>query len=276
VERGGGCIFHRGTIEVTLTGELGSGEYGVFAVENSKGLKQMNSSIAIYLYDKDFPEEKIAVVSYKKVKDGASWAWFDGEESGWLQTFAPTPGGENVYQQFQTCESGKMINPETGNCVKIPAEQAECPEGQFRNPETGRCKKLVEEVSLSVCPEGSFRNPETGRCKKFETATVLAACPEGSYRNPETNRCRKLATETVASTCQEGYERNPETNRCRKVVDSSTAKFAVEEVPMSTESNIMIGAAAGGIGVTLAMIGWSFRQDIWRVFSRIVARGAAK
>jgi hypothetical protein len=247
-----GCLFHRGTIEVGLSGVLGTGKLKSFVIDNDVGLKSMNSTIDVYLYDLDFPKEKISLVNYKAVKVDAAWAWFDTEEfTGWRQTFAPTPGAENEYQQYQTCEAGKMINPETGNCIKMSTTLTECPTGQYRNPETGRCRKIA-------------------------TATTLAACPEGSFRNPETNRCKKLASETVLAACQTGYERNPETNRCRKIVDSSSPTFAVQNTPTSTETNIMIGVAAGCIGVTLAMIVWSFRQEIGRGFRKIFRRKAMK
>jgi hypothetical protein len=244
------CSVRRGTVIVNLSGLVGPGEIKTYAVTNVL-INEPNADVNVYVYDGS-TRITDSLVQYKKVKAGASWAWFDEEDrSGWMQTFAPTPGEENIYQQFQTCETGKMINPQTGNCIKMPAPLAECLTGQYRNPETGRCKKLPVE-------------------------TALAPCPTGSFRNPETNRCKKLASESVLSACQIGYERNPETNRCRKAVDSSAPTFAVQNVPTSREANIMIIVAAAGIGLTLAMIVWSFRQEISRGLKKVFVRKIAK
>lgn len=210
-------------------------------------MTQSNANVAIAVYDKlndqivkikDENGDEIAYqIQYIKVKENASYAWFDDEElTGWFQTFAPTPGAENTYQQFQNCPTDKMINPDTGNCVNIPLPPIDCPFGQYRNPETGRCKKLPEEI-------------------------IYVPCQEGYYRNPETNRCRKIETETSQKECQEGWERNPETNRCRKKTDNSPAGFAVQNTGPTPESNMLIGLASGGAAVTGTLITASYRQD---------------
>ena len=85
----------------------------------------------------------------------------------WKVTYAPTPGEPNNYQEFKTCEEGKVINKATGNCVK------------------------VANVKDKVCKVGYFVNPLTGRCKKIQVAKEKT-CKEGYYLNPETNRCRKI------------------------------------------------------------------------------------
>lgn len=102
--------------------------------------------------------------SYAKFYDGT------GAEN-WIQTYARTPGMANNYQEFQTCPAGKVINPETGNCVKTEniATATECPAGKVRNPLTGRCRK-VEETASKECQEGYERNPETNRCRKIKKA----------------------------------------------------------------------------------------------------------
>lgn len=88
-----------------------------------------------------------------------------GEEI-WKVTYAPTPGVPNNYQEFKTCESGKVINEATGNCVKVTTlTEKICPEGQYLNILTGRCKKN-DEVTEKTCKEGYYLNPETGRCRK--------------------------------------------------------------------------------------------------------------
>ena len=115
------------------------------------------------------------LVYYNGQKKAVAYAQFgynsDGTEN-WLQTFSPTPGEENNYQKFKTCEEGKVLNEETGNCVK----------------------KTSVSTTLEPCPAGSYRNPLTNRCKKYATtvSSELKPCAEGYERNPETNRCRKI------------------------------------------------------------------------------------
>ena len=109
----------------------------------------------------------------------------DGSEN-WVQTYNPTPGAANVYQQFKTCPAGKVINLDTGNCVN----------------ET----RLT--TTLPACPEGKYRNPLTNRCRAYATAAsaTLKPCAEGYERNPATNRCRK-----IVENSGEDYEIKTET-----------------------------------------------------------------
>ena len=96
-------------------------------------------------------------------------------------TFMATPGEPNVYQEFQTCEAGKVINEATGNCVKVTeVTEKICPEGQYLNILTGRCKKNPEATSEKVCKEGYYLNEETGRCRKIQenTGADFALVPE--------------------------------------------------------------------------------------------------
>lgn len=246
------CAIKRGATKtyleraIYLKAIFKPGEIKSFDIANT-AMTKSNTSVALAIYDglnkqmvktKDENGDEITYqVQYTKVKENASYAWFDNEErSGWFQTFVPTPNAENEYQQFQNCPDGKMINPDTGNCVNIPKPVAECPAGQYRNPETGRCKKLPQEA-------------------------VYVPCQDGYYRNPETGRCRKIQTETTLKECQEGWERNPETGRCRKKTDNSSAGFAVQNTGSTSESNMLIGFASGGVVVTGTLITASYRQD---------------
>ena len=103
-------------------------------------------------------------------RKGASYALIGYDERGeeiWKVTYAPTPGAPNNYQEFRTCEEGKVINEVTGNCVKVTAVAAKiCPEGQYLNVLTGRCKQYTTETE-KTCKEGYYLNPETGRCRKI-------------------------------------------------------------------------------------------------------------
>ena len=81
-------------------------------------------------------------------------------------TYAPTPGTPNNYQEFKTCEKGKVINEVTGNCVKATEVKTKvCKEGYYLNIFTGRCRKIVVPKE-KTCKEGYYLNPETGRCRK--------------------------------------------------------------------------------------------------------------
>ena len=104
-------------------------------------------------------------------RKGTSYAFigYDGKgEEIWRVTYAPTPGSANNYQEYKTCEEGKVINQETGNCVKVAAVTTKiCKEGQYLNPLTGRCKK-IETTTEKTCKEGYYLNPETGRCRKIK------------------------------------------------------------------------------------------------------------
>ncbi len=103
-------------------------------------------------------------------RKGTAYAMIGYDASGaeiWKTTYAPTPGAPNNYQEFKTCEAGKVINPATGNCVKVAV------------------------VAEKVCKEGYYLNILTGRCKKIVTATEKT-CKEGYYLNPVTNRCKKI------------------------------------------------------------------------------------
>ncbi len=92
----------------------------------------------------------------------------DGSEN-WQVTYAITPGTTNIFQEYQSCPEGKIINEATGNCVKASTIKntalKDCGPGKYRNPLTGRCKSY-EEDDQAPCKEGYERNPETGRCRK--------------------------------------------------------------------------------------------------------------
>ena len=189
-------------------------------------------------------------------KKGASYALFNiGTESEkWLQTYQPTPGAENVYQEFQTCDDGKVINPETGNCIKEVAE---------------------EEIT---CPGGKYLNPLTGRCKNIP-ATKATTCKEGYYLNPETGRCKKNPAAATVKECAEGYELNPDTNRCRKIRENTGMEYPVEETEEGSYDNPKIFIATGAV-ILLVVIGviyvvYQYRKEIKQVILKICRRNVS-
>ncbi len=163
-----------------LSGVILPDNYYIYYPSGSFTLtKNPSSSNSIYLIDTD---QTIAdELNYPNgQKKSTSYARFFNESGStiWRQTYAPTPDAENVYQEFRTCESGKVINPLTGNCVKSTTISTS------------------SSTTLAECPAGQYRNPLTGRCKKLTTATSTPKeCAEGYERNPETNRCRKITKE---------------------------------------------------------------------------------
>ncbi len=135
--------------------------------------KNPSSSNEIELLDTDEAVLDILVYPHGQ-KKSVAYAKFidvDGSES-WDFTYAQTPGKTNAYQEFRTCPAGKVINPATGNCIKVTTASrttGECPEGKYRNPLTGRCKNIESGASEpKPCAEGYERNPETNRCRKIK------------------------------------------------------------------------------------------------------------
>lgn len=171
-----GCSLKYKNKSYMLTGIILPEGYHAYYPEGFTLTKNPTVSNTIELVDADGAVVD-SLVYMNGQKKGVAYAMFgyndDGSEQ-WLQTYAPTPNAENDYQKYKSCAEGKVLNPETGNCVKATAIN----------------------TSLAACPEGSYRNPLTNRCKKYETTatTALAECAEGYYRNPETNRCRKIVT----------------------------------------------------------------------------------
>ncbi len=158
-----------------LSGVVAAGQY--LAFQDDELLLTKNPTKAIEIIIRDANDTAITTAIYdKKQKRGTSYAQFD---DAWRQTYAPTPGAANQYQQFQTCDEGKTINPQTGNCVKATTNTvAECKDGYYRNPATGRCKK-VPITTVTACRDGYERNPETNRCRKIvaETGQSYAVAP---------------------------------------------------------------------------------------------------
>jgi len=233
-----------------MAGEVKPDGYLVYQNADLKLTKNPTSSNMVVLIDSD-GAEVASLTYYAGQKKLTAWAWFGTAEDGgeiWKQTYALTPGEENIYQQFKSCPVGKVINPLTGNCINF-----------------------FENEGLPDCPAGKFRNPETNRCKSYDTvAGILKPCNEGYFRNPETNRCKKIAGATSSLTpCKDGYERNPETNRCRKIRVNNGTDYGVE--PMTyrdSASFVAYGALAVVLGGGILYVILQFRWEIGRFFGR--------
>ena len=107
-------------------------------------------------------------------RKGTAYALIGYDAGGseiWKVTYAPTPGEPNNYQEFKTCEAGKVLNEATGNCVKVTSVlEKVCGAGQYLNILTGRCRKIPEssDGGSKKCKEGYYLNKETGRCRKLK------------------------------------------------------------------------------------------------------------
>lgn len=181
------CLIRYKNKNYPLSGTLREGGYFAYHPDGFSLTKNPANANKIELIDK---AEKIVdtLEYYNGQKKGTSYAFIGYDASGqeiWRTTFAPTPGEANNYQEFRTCEEGKVINEATGNCVKVTT------------------------VAEKICGEGQYLNLLTGRCKKIEVASVKV-CKEGYILNPETNRCRKIQENTGAnySLTPETYEEN--------------------------------------------------------------------
>lgn len=171
-----GCTLRYKKKSYDLTGVVKSGEYfAYYPAPTFTFTKNPTSSNILELYDEDGTRVDITEY-YHGQKKSTSYARFydnNGEEN-WQSTYAPTPNAENVFQEFRSCPAGKVINPETGNCVKATDATS----------------------TLKDCGEGKYRSPITNRCRNLETdSSTLKPCAAGYERNPETNRCRKISSE---------------------------------------------------------------------------------
>lgn len=185
-----GCTIKYKNKSYPLSGVVEAESYYVRYVNDFSLTKNPTSENKIELIDiNDTTVDTL--VYYNGQKKGVSWAQIGYDASGkeqWMQTYTVTPGEENIYQQWKTCPEGKVINEETGNCVK----------------------DTTIDKTLEACPAGKYRNPLTGRCKSYATSASSESkpCAEGYERNPKTNRCRKITTNTGAKyeLAEETYE----------------------------------------------------------------------
>ncbi len=214
----------------------------MYIKDSSLTLTKTTSGVAYILSSDGLTE--VDTQAYTNLAAGTTWSYF---EDGWLQTYVPTPGVENVAQKYLPCD-----------------------EGYQRSSETGRCNKIVVATILADCGEGKYRSEETGRCRSIPAASVLAACKLGQYRSEETNRCRNIVTASTQKPCKDNQYRSEETNRCRNIVASSvpSSTFAVQ--PVKESAMAFVGWwALGGVGLlAAAYAGWEWRSELKAVLSR--------
>ena len=182
-----GCSVRYKNKNYAVTGVVEAEGYFVYYPVEFNLTKNPTNVNTIELVEAD--GTKVDKMEYRNgQRKGAAYAMVGHDAGGeeiWKVTYVPTPGAANNYQEFKTCEEGKVINPVTGNCVK------------------------KTEVAEKTCKEGYFLNVLTGRCNKVPVNTVKT-CKEGYYLNPETNRCKKEQKNDGAGyeLAEEKYEEN--------------------------------------------------------------------
>ena len=144
----------------------GNGFY-VYRPSGFKFTKNPNTENEVALVD--VTSEVVATMKYPHgQKKSTAYALIS---NAWQTTYYPTPGAPNIAQEFRTCPLGKILNEETGNCIKPTSLSSikPCPAGKYRSPETGRCRNVGSSGSAKKpCKDGYERNPETGRCRKIK------------------------------------------------------------------------------------------------------------
>lgn len=164
-----GCRIKYKNKEYGLSGIVKPEEYMVYYPVEFSLTKNPTNENTLEIIDAD--GQSIYRMNYPNgQRKGAAYAMVGYDAVGmeiWRVTYAPTPGTGNNYQEYRTCEAGKVINETTGNCVKVTSiTEKVCKEGYYLNILTGRCKKIETETE-KVCKEGYYLNPETGRCRKI-------------------------------------------------------------------------------------------------------------
>lgn len=164
-----GCRIRYKNKEYELSGIVKPEEYSVYYPVGFNLTKNPTNENTLEIIDTD--GVVVCKMSYPNgQRKGTAYALIGYDATGeeiWRTTYAPTPGTNNNYQEYRTCEVGKVINEATGNCVKVTSiTEKTCKEGYYLNPLTGRCKKN-EITTEKMCKEGYYLNPETGRCRKI-------------------------------------------------------------------------------------------------------------
>ncbi len=165
-----GCKIRYKNKDYLLKGLVKSEGYFVYYPEGFSLTKNPTNSNMLELIDIDGAVIDKLIYPNGQRK-GTAYAFIGYDNNGkeiWRTTYALTPGAPNNFQEFRTCEEGKVINEATGNCVKVTSVKPKvCKAGYFLNPLTGRCKK-IETKKEKTCKEGYYLNPETGRCKRIK------------------------------------------------------------------------------------------------------------
>ena len=165
-----GCMIRYKNKDHRLAGVVKADGYLVYYPKDFSLTKNPKNGNLLELVDAN--GEKLDSLVYPNgQRKGTSYALIGYDGAGkeiWRTTYALTPGGPNNYQEYKTCEEGKVINKATGNCVKVTEIKPKiCKDGYYLNILSGRCKKKQTEKE-KTCKDGYYLNPETGRCRKIK------------------------------------------------------------------------------------------------------------
>lgn len=177
-----GCAIKYKNKTYVLSGMVKAEGYFVYSPSEFKLTKNPITSNTLELIDANGDVlDKLVYPNGQRKGTAYALVGYDAEgKELWKVTYAPTPGEANNYQEFRTCEEGKVINEATGNCVKVTSiVEKICGAGQYLNILTGRCKKIPE-TTTTTCKEGYYLYEETGRCRKIteNTGADYALVPE--------------------------------------------------------------------------------------------------
>lgn len=205
------------------------------------------TSGTVYLLSSDGQSEA-DVQMYNDLVEETSWSRFT---DGWRQTYAVTPGMDNINQPYLPCNEGYFRNLETGRCNLIPVDDplTPCEPGKYRSEDTGRCRTVVAVDTRKPCQDDQYRSEETGRCRNIVTAaSTRKPCNDNQYRSEETGRCRNLAASSVPD-----------------------AAFAVQ--PVKDTGMAFVGWwALGGVSLlALGYAGWEWRREILTGVKRAIS-----
>lgn len=246
-----GCQIRYKNKYYPLSGIMKSDEYKARYLDDFKITKNPNNYNTLELIDVsgavvdklEYPNGQRKGTAYAKIGYDAN-----GDEL-WRVTYAVTPGEPNNYQEYKNCEDGKVINKETGNCVKVAA------------------------VSEKICADGQYLNPLTGRCKKIEAEKTSKVCAEGQYLNILTGRCKKIAVAKAVTECKDGYYLNEETGRCRKIQENKGAEYEIETEEYEEKSSfVALYAIIGVVLVGVGVVCFEFRHEIAKLLRRVWRR----
>lgn len=165
-----GCKIRYKNKMYDMNGVIKPEEYKALYFKEISFTKNPTNKNVVEIVDvNDEVVDKLEVLNGQR--KGTSYALIGYDADGaeiWKVTYAPTPNAPNNYQEYKTCESGKVLNKETGNCVKITEVLTRvCKNGYFLNILTGRCNK-IKIAEAKTCKEGYVLNEETGRCVKVK------------------------------------------------------------------------------------------------------------
>lgn len=273
-------LYNSGAAELDLTGcqvqtnrsttksvvfdqqSLAPAEYVVLYIKDTPLTLTKTTVGTVYLLSSDGQAE-IDSQTYSNLAEGTSWALLT---DGWRQTYAPTPGLENIDQPYLPCDDGYVRNEITGRCNKlmVTTTSTDCGDGKYRSEDTGRCRTIPVESVLAACKLGQYRSEETNRCRNLVSASALKPCKDDQYRSEETNRCRNIVTASAAlKPCRDDQYRSEETNRCRNIVQTTAAvPYKVEQVTDSPGSYAGWWALGGVLTLAIGYGVWEWRSEI--------------